>query len=84
MNSTGATNPMITGTRHTAQANMQRQPLRRTGWASAEPARPAPLAAKRMRRCARCSSHSSSSTRPSKMVANCAAASRLSIDSQAL
>ncbi|MOA37072.1 hypothetical protein D3C78_1586390 [compost metagenome] len=84
MNSTGATKPISTGSTQTSQAATLRQPRRRKGWASAEPARPAPLVAKRMRRWARISSCSSSTTSTSRNVASWAAAMRLSMDSQAL
>ena len=83
MKVTGATNPMSTGRVQTAQAAQRRAPRSRSGCASAEPARPPPVA-KRMRFCARCSRCSSAITTTSSMVASCAAASRLSIDSQAL
>ncbi|KEH09573.1 hypothetical protein GY14_11450 [Delftia tsuruhatensis] len=84
MKNTGATKPMSTGSRHTSQASAQRQPRRRSGCASAELARPVLPVTKRMRRWARSSSCSSSTTSTSRKVASCAAAMRLSMDSQAL
>ena len=84
MNSTGATNPASTGNIHSTQASPRRRPVSSVGCASADPARAPRPTTNRMRRWARCSSHSSSATTASSMVASWAAATRLSIDSQAL
>ena len=84
MKATGSTNPISTGTAHTDHASTRRPPCSAIGCASFEPARAPRVTAKRMRFCARCSNHSSTATSASKVVASCAAATRLSIASQAL
>ena len=84
MKPTGSTKPISTGSRHSTQATAARRPRSRIGRASLELARAVALPTKRRRRCARCSSHSKAITSASSTVASCAAAMRLSIDSQAL
>ena len=84
MKATGSTKPISTGSRHSTQASARRPPVSTMGRASLELARAVALPTKRRRRWARCSSHSSTTTSASSSVASCAAATRLSIDSQAL
>ena len=83
INTTGNTKPASTGRPHTVTAKAARAPLKRTGCASSLLRWPRRLA-NRMRDCARCSTHSRAATVASSRVANCAAAARLSITSQAL
>jgi hypothetical protein len=82
--STGNTKPNSTGKLHKPQANTRRVPCSTTGCASAEPWRAPRPWLNRMRFWARCSSCSNTTTTASSTVANCAAAMRLSMDSQAL
>ncbi len=84
MKSTGRTNPNRMGRPQATTASTARPPRRRTGCASALPARWPRSEAKRMRCWARRSSQSSRATVASSTVASCAAARRLSMESQAL
>lgn len=84
MNSTGSAKPISMGSRHSTQASTACRPRRAIARASPDPAWLVPELTKRRRRCARCSPHSKTTTSASSTVASCAAATWLSIDSQAL